>query len=203
MQNPHRAPRDLRATQHTPRLTPRDTASLRHRESATHRLTAAHRGSPRHGDRRHTATADRPRHTATDRDRRHTDTHRLVPRVLCLKRRQKRSIVETTSYLPPLLPRPGRASRGHDVHAGYSPGPRGTWEALSGPLGYRVVHFWFNRASFGQSTCFFVCVFSVYLVFIKFAPDYLVCPARVARLPGFHKICTRLPGPQKRGDQIT
>ena len=54
---------------------------------------------------------------------------------------------ETTSYLPPLLPRPGRASRGHDVHAGYSPGPRGTWEALSGPLVYRVVHFWFNRAA--------------------------------------------------------
>jgi len=32
---------------------------------------------------------------------------------------------ETTSYLPPLLPRPGRASRGHDVHAGYSPGAGG------------------------------------------------------------------------------
>ena len=56
------------------------------------------------------------------------------------------TLSETTSYLPPLLPRPGGASRGHDVHAGYSPGGGGSCEALSGPLGYRVVHFWLNRA---------------------------------------------------------
>ena len=53
---------------------------------------------------------------------------------------------ETTYYLPTLLPRPGGASRGHDVHAGYSSGAGGTWEALPGLLGYRVVHFWLNRA---------------------------------------------------------
>ena len=56
------------------------------------------------------------------------------------------SLKEISSYLLHLLPRPGGASRGHDVRAGYSPGPRGSWEALSGPLGYRVVHFWLNRA---------------------------------------------------------
>ena len=39
-----------------------------------------------------------------------------------------------------------RAPHGIDVHAGYSSGAGGTWEALPGLLGYRVVHFWLNRA---------------------------------------------------------
>ena len=62
---------------------------------------------------------------------------------------QRRGL-ETTSYSPPLLPRPGRASlpRPRRARRVLSRGWRGLGGAvpLSDPLGYRVVHFCSNRA---------------------------------------------------------